>query len=284
MIEGQPSDTARQTAAARAAHLAFDPPPHLLEDRAAEALLGEDARALMEPYRDGGPWILAENRLFITLRARYAEDRLRAAHAQGVRQYVLLGAGLDSFAFRRPAALSDVTIYEVDHPSTQDWKRARLEELGWPIPENVHFVPCDFERRRASEVLRAAGFDPEGRAVVCWMGVVYYLRKETVATSLADLASLLADGSEVVLDYMRPWEELSARYLEIRDQMTAWLERAGEPQVTRYPREELLETIRKAGFAHAHTEDRDEIVRRYLRPLEIRIPLSERFGLAVATR
>ena len=159
MIEGRPSETALHTAAARAAHRLLDPEPHLLEDVRAAELLGADGEALIETYRDDGLWVLVENRIFIPLRARYVEDRLRVAYLNGARQYVVLGAGLDSFTFRQPAQLGELEIFEVDHPSTQDWKTARIDSLGWSVPDNVQFVPCDFETTSVSGALRDAGFN-----------------------------------------------------------------------------------------------------------------------------
>ena len=135
MIEGRPSETALHTAAARAAHRLLDPEPHILEDLRAAELLGSDGAALIETYHDDGPWVLLENRIFIPLRARYVEDRLREADRNGARQYVVLGAGLDSFAFRQPAELGELTIFEVDHPSTQNWKMDRIDSLVWSVPE-----------------------------------------------------------------------------------------------------------------------------------------------------
>ncbi len=284
MIEGRPSETALHTAAARAAHRLLDPEPHLLEDVGAAELLGTDGEALIESYRDDGPWVLVENRIFIPLRARYVEDRLRAAYLNGARQYVVLGAGLDSFTFRQPALLGELAIFEVDHPSTQDWKMARIDSLGWSVPDNTQFVPCDFETTLISGALRDVGFDPALRTVVGWMGVVYYLDKQTVAASLADLGTILADESELVMDYMRPWDELPTRYLELREAMTSYLKGMGEPHVNRYPRGEIVQVIRDAGFKRASTVNHRELHDRYLAPLATKIPISERFGLAVATK
>lgn len=283
MIEGRPSDTALQVAAARAAHRRFDPAPHLLDDPQAADLLGPDSIALVEGYRDDGSWLLLENRLFIPLRARYVEDRLREAHAAGVRQFVILGAGLDSFVFRQPADLVDLRIFEIDHPSMQSWKRARLETLGWAIPANARHVPCDFEKTRVSQALGKTDFDPDQPAIVSWMGVVYYLEKATVAASLRDLASILAARSEVVFDVMRPWDELPARYDEVRSLMARYLAGAGEPHINRYRREEIVLAILEAGFGHALIEEREELERRYVAPLETHIPLSHRFRLVVAS-
>lgn len=283
MIEGQPSHTAMHVAAARAAHLVYDPEPHLLEDRLAAELLGEEGPALIESYHDDGPWVLLENRIFLALRARYVEDRLRAAYRDGARQYVILGAGLDSFAFRQPADLGELEIFEVDHPSTQQWKRKRIEALGWTLPGNVRLVACDFETTPASSVLRATGFSPDVPTVVNWMGVVMYLEKEIVAGALADLGSILAPGSEIVLDYMRPWDELAPRYHALREEMARYLKGANEPHVNRYGRDELAETIEAAGY-EAKIAERSELLERYVEPSRTSIPLTERFGLAVARK
>ena len=244
----------------------------------------ESGTALIESYRDDGPWVLLENRIFIPLRARYVEDCLRAAYLNGARQYVVLGAGLDSFTFRQPAEFGELTIFEVDHPSTQDWKIARIDSLGWSVPDNVQFVPCDFETTSVSGALRGVGFNPALQTVVSWMGVVYYLDKQTVATSLSDLGTILADASEVVMDYMRPWDELSTRYHELRETMTSYLKEMGEPHVNRYPRAEIVQVIQDAGYSRASTVSRRELYERYIEPMKTKIPLSERFGLAVATK
>ena len=282
MIDGRPSDTALQVAAARAAHLRFDPAPHLLEDVHAGALLGPDFEDMTLGYRDASLWLLVENRIFIPLRGRYVEDCLREAHARGVRQFVILGAGLDSFAFRQPSDLPGLHVFEIDHPSTQGWKRARLEELGWAIPKNTRYVPCDFEKQTAAQALLQSEFDANQPAVVSWMGVVYYLEKETVDAGLRDLAELLAPGSDVAFDVMRPWEELPDRYQEMRELMAKYLSKAGEPHVNRYRKDEIAETVRAAGFTEARIEERETLEARYVSPIETKIPLSHRFRLVTA--
>ena len=284
MNAGEPSRTAFQVAASRAAHLRFDPPPHLLEDRIAERFLGEEAEALIATYADGGPWILLENRLFLAFRGRFGEDLIAEAHRTGVRQLVILGAGLDSFGLRRPASLEDLRVYEVDHPATQGWKKRRLAELGLPLPEELEFVECDFETTSVSSALRGTSFQPKAPAIVSWMGVVYYLEKETVSRALAELAELLAPGSAVVLDYQFPTEALPQRYRDIFEQQSAYLKRAGEPQMNRYLPDELRAEILSAGFARAELPSREELHRRYFAPLASKIPMSERFGMAIAWR
>ncbi|MCR9095226.1 MAG: class I SAM-dependent methyltransferase [bacterium] len=283
MIEGRPSDTALQVAAAREAHRRFDAGPPILDDVHAASLLDEAGLALVETYGDEAPWILLENRLFLPLRARLVEDRLAEAYARGVRQYVILGAGLDSYAWRQPEDQGELRIYEVDHPATQQWKADRLTGLGWPTPANTRMVACDFEATSASEALSATDFDPAQPTVVSWMGVIYYLERETAADAMADLAKILAPGSELVFDVMLPWEAMPERYQAIREQMVAWLKGAGEPQKNRYRPPELVDASSAAGFDETAVIDVPSLYARYASG-EPASPLSERFFLAIATR
>lgn len=283
MIEGRPSDTAFQVAAAREAHRRFDPAPLLLDDVHAGAFLDAKGSAAIDGYADGGVWILVENRLFLPLRARLVEDRLAQAFARGVRQYVILGAGLDSYAWRQPSGQNALRIYEVDHPSTQSWKIDRLAGLGWKVPDNTRMVACDFERTSAGEALAATDFDPRAPAVVSWMGVIYYLARETADGAMSELADILAPGSELVFDVMMPWEAMPPRYLEIRERMVSWLAGAGEPQQNRYRPAELVDAAHAAGFRETEVIEVPELYARYA-DAPPRAPLSERFFLAIAKR
>ena len=283
MEEGKPSWTAMQVAACRAAHLRFDPAPHWLEDRFAEPLLGADAEALIGLYANGGHWILQENRLFLPFRGRVAEDLVAEAHRAGVRQLVVLGAGLDSFALRRPGALSELRVFEVDHPATQRWKRQRLAQLGIAVPADLTFVECDFATTSVSAALRSAPFRADAPAVVTWMGVVYYLDGQTVRRALADLGALLAPGSAVVLDYQLPLDVLPQRYRDVHAQQSQHLKQAGEPQLTRYLPDALRAELLAAGFARADLPAREELCARYA-AYAAAVPSAERFGLAMAWR
>ena len=284
-MEGSgPSQTALHVAAAREAHRRFDGAA-FLDDPQALDLLGPDGESLVATYGDeGGSWLLHENRLFIPFRARYVEDRLDAAHARGARQLVILGAGLDSYAFRRPAHHGDVQVFEVDHPNTQRWKIERIEALGWDTPDTLCFVPCDFETTAISEALRKTHFDTEQPAIVSWMGVTYYLEAETTASALRDLHSVLAPGSEVVFDYQFPFEDFPERYQALRESMASYLRGVGEPHVNRYRPDALREVILGAGYPDAVLEDPAAIRQRYFAPLDTNIAMSERFGIAAALR
>jgi methyltransferase (TIGR00027 family) len=239
---------------------------------------------LIGSYADDGSFLLVENRLAIPLRARYAEDRLAEAYRGGVRQMVVLGAGLDSYAFRRPADQGDLRIYEIDHPSTQEWKMARLSELSWDVPDFLAFVACDFEKTPVSEVLRGSSFDAGEPAVVTWLGVTYYLHPETARDALVDLHEILAPRSEVVFDYQFPVEDLPERYAGLPKTMNHYLEKVGEPQYNRYRPDALRDMLLSAGYREALLADRDALHARYYAPMGTAIPMSARFGLAAARR
>jgi O-methyltransferase involved in polyketide biosynthesis len=222
IANGQPSLTALTAAAARAAHLIVDNEPVIFADTLAQAMLGERAEELISYHRAHGTHpVLAGARAQVTCRSRYAEDRLADAIGRGLGQYVLLGAGLDSFAYRSPLA-DRVRVFEVDHPATQEYKR-RVREVaggagaaggsgtaragtaggGGGTAEGVRFVAVDFGRDSLGEALGRAGFDAGQPTLVSWLGVTMYLDESTIEATLAVLGGF-APGSEVVVDYMLP--------------------------------------------------------------------------------
>ena len=134
-------------------------------------------------------------------RAAYTEQALKTAALTGTEQYVILGAGLDTFAFREPEFLSKHRVFEVDHPLTQADKRKRIARAGWPVPDDLAFVPVDFTKDSLTERLTAAGFDPSVKSFFSWLGVTYYLSAEAIGKTLSELSSLCADGSTLVFDY-----------------------------------------------------------------------------------
>lgn len=198
IANGEPSLTALTAAAARAAHLIVDNEPVIFADTLAQALLGERAEELISYHRAHGTHpVLAGARAQVTCRSRYAEDRLADAAGRGVEQYVLLGAGLDSFAYRSPLA-GRVRVFEVDHPATQEYKRR-----AWQTPGGVRFAGVDFGRDSLGAALGRAGFDAGRPAFVSWLGVTMYLDEGALEETVAVLGGL-APGSELVVDYMLP--------------------------------------------------------------------------------
>jgi methyltransferase (TIGR00027 family) len=201
--ESASSQTALTAAAARAAHLIVDAPPVIFADSLAGTLLGSQAEELIGYHRSYGEHpVLTGARAQATCRSRYTEDALASAVAGGIAQYVILGAGLDSFAYRSELA-GQVRVFEVDHPATQDRKRERLSAARIAIPENLTLVPADFERDSLAAALALAGADPSRTAFVSWLGVTMYLTTDAIAETLSVIGGL-AKGTELVADFMLP--------------------------------------------------------------------------------
>jgi methyltransferase (TIGR00027 family) len=199
MQPGQPSLTALGAAGLRAAHQVLDG-GSIFRDPLAMRILGANADALVQdaqahPARERLRW-------FVAIRTRIAEDALAAAMKRGVRQLVVLGAGLDTYAYRTQHA-GDLRIFEVDHPATQAWKRQRLIEAAIPLPAALTFVSVDFERETLADRLAAAGFDPATPTFFTWLGVVPYLTDEAIFSTLGFIAEL-PGGAHVVFDYVNP--------------------------------------------------------------------------------
>jgi methyltransferase (TIGR00027 family) len=199
MRTGQPSRTALGAAGLRAAHQVLDGAA-IFTDPLARRILGGDAEAMLhDAATDTSRQRL---RWFIAARTRLAEDALALAVQHGVRQLVVLGAGLDTYAYRAPPS-DDLRIFEVDHPSTQAWKRERLAETGIAVPAALRFVPVDFERETLADGLADAGFDCAQQTFFTWLGVVPYLTEQAVFATLGFIAGL-PGGAHVVFDYVNP--------------------------------------------------------------------------------
>jgi methyltransferase (TIGR00027 family) len=223
----RPSRTAFRVAVRRATHQLYDPPPLVFEDPYVVRILGAQGQAELEAARKNlnEPANLAL-RAFLICRSRYAEDCLAQAVAQGVRQYVLLGAGLDTFAHRNPHP--GLRVFEVDHPATQAWKRSLVEAAGLPHPPALIYAPCNFECESLDRQLAAAGFDPAIPAFFAWLGVVPYLTLPAFRATVGYIASG-APGSGLVFDYAQPRHVLSFREQLARDHFAARVAKAGEP-------------------------------------------------------
>jgi methyltransferase (TIGR00027 family) len=220
------STTALRVALRRAAHQLHDS-PLVFDDPFAVPILGatyaEELRRT--PLRPDRPFSTGL-RAFIVARSRYAEDNLRRAVETGVRQYVLLGAGLDTFAYRN--SYPQLRVFEVDHPATQQWKRDLLRRNGIAIPETVTYTPVDFERQSLSEQLREVGFDRGVPAFFAWLGVVPYLTLPAFRATLSFISDQ-PTGSGLVLDYGQPRAVLPPLEQLAHDSLSSRVEQAGEP-------------------------------------------------------
>jgi methyltransferase (TIGR00027 family) len=198
MDSREPSRSAMSAAVARGTHRLWDEPPWIVDDPFALLLIGPGWEEIAAASRAlGRPAITRQGHAGVLVRSRYAEDRLVEGDYG---QYVILGAGLDSFAWRRPDLCRTLRVFEVDHPATQAWKRTRAASLALPISENHRFVPIDFETQALGKALDAAGFDMARRVLFSCVGTTMYLDAESVAATLRLVASC-APGSGVVLSY-----------------------------------------------------------------------------------
>ena len=198
------------------------------------------------------------------LRLRYAEDRLDAAIAEGVGQYVILGAGFDTFALRRPDAADRVRVFELDHPATQRAKRRRLRQLGMALPPHLAFVPVDFETDALDALLVEAGFDAKRPAFFSWLGVTYYLSKEAIGETLDRIAACAAPGSALLLDYKLPTCGLGAAARSAADKLDRFVQRLGEPMVSTFTESALEDELRRIGGSPLDSVSPAEQARRYL--------------------
>jgi methyltransferase (TIGR00027 family) len=241
--------TAVRVALWRAMHVQVDPPPHVLEDEVGLRLAAPadawHARPDMDP--DGTRWFRAG----IVARARFVEDLVAEQADHGVAQYVILGAGLDTFAQRRPEIASRLRVFEVDQPGPQAWKRRRLAELGYGVPEWLRLVPVDFEGGGSWwDRLLAADFDPQRPAVVVSTGVTLYLSKEANAATLRQMAEL-APGSTLAMTFLLPSELVEDVLRPGFEAAERGARAAGTPFISFYTPDEMLALARLAGFREA---------------------------------
>jgi methyltransferase (TIGR00027 family) len=258
----QPSQTAQRAALRRAAHQLLDGPDLVLEDPLALAFAGvEDPERYQANLRRGQNDSFRRLRAFLVARSRFMEDHLRAALDRGVRQYVLLGAGLDTSPYRLSFP-TGTRIFEVDHPATQNWKRARVRTAGVGIPEGLRYVPMDFERQALMTTLEDADFEPRRPAFVAWLGVTVYLSRAAVFRTLEALADC-APGSELALDYTGEGQRLSAGAQAAWNAMRGRMARIGEPWLSFFVPAELTEELRRRGFVVQEDLDSAGINERY---------------------
>jgi methyltransferase (TIGR00027 family) len=260
MKHGQASATALGAAGHRAAHQVLER-GFIFADPLALPILGPDADDAIAGAKERPE--RRPLRLFIAMRSRFAEDSAHRAVGKGVRQILVMGAGLDTFAYRLEP-VEALRLFELDHPATQGDKRRRLAEAQIAEPEHVAYVAHDFERGGMTAALEPGGFDPGKRTFVLWLGVTPYLTEEAVYTTLGELARL-PGGAEVVFDYTTPPEAIAeASTRNFHREMAARVAASGEPFRSYFDLGELHARARQLGFAEIEDLDRAALVARYM--------------------
>jgi methyltransferase (TIGR00027 family) len=258
MKPGEPSRTALMVARQRAAHQVLDH-GSILYDPFAMTILREDEKDVRQ-FANQHP-LASIGRLLTAARSRIAEDALSRAVKGGIRQVVILGAGLDTFALRNPHGARQIRIYEVDHPATQAWKGQLLAEAQIALPPPLIFVPVDFERENVAEKLIAAGFQQDSPAFFTWLGVVPYLTQDAIDRTLAYMSSI--PNSEVVFDYMEPPQAFSEDMREFVAKRTEQLEKVGERWASRFEPAGIAAILRSHGFSGIEDINFREIAARF---------------------
>ena len=274
-------DTAVRVALWRALHVEVDPPPHVLEDQ-----IGLRLAAPANGWRRRGdmdPRATSRARASIVARARFIEDLTEERGERGVTQYVILGAGLDSFAQRRPEIASRLRVFEIDRSGPQAWKRKRLIELGFGVPEWLRLVPVDFEAGGPWwNQLLIAGFDPDRPAVVASTGVSMYLTKDANAAALREIAGLAPD-STLAMSFLLPTELHDDAVRPGFEAAAKGAQAAGAPFISFYAPEEMLDLARRAGFKGARHVSAAMLNERYFAGRTDRLQTPRGEELLVAT-
>lgn len=256
----QPSRTAQGAALHRAAHQLIDCPPAFADPLALVVIGAEAERELREGRNPRSRKEYQGLRAFIAARSRFAEDCLAEAYARGTRQYVLLGAGLDTFAYREHC--SDLHVIEVDYPATQAWKRARLAELGINAVNRLTYAGIDFEHETLRDGLARAGFDFGASAFFSWLGVTRYLAPRVVMATLEVIGGF-GQGSEIVFDFGVPPERANQEQIRGAIALARRVADVGEPFKSFFDPKALSERMKALGFSIADIWGRDALNARY---------------------
>src|ERR1035437_1262182 len=276
MKENQASFTAMSVAYMRAYHSMHDT-PKIFDDFLAYDLIPEEKRALIEQHlieqnvtcgqqlNDSGYAVSHYNQTnnfeslmqetrkysgFFSSRARYAEDVLETAIRQGVKQYVILGAGMDTFAFRQPKMMEYLKVFEVDHPATQEFKLRRLAELGWKHPAKLHFIPIDFTKESLVTALTSSSsYDPKVKTFFNWLGVTYFLTRDEVFTTFSSITEIAPAGSIIVFDYIDTDAFIPEKSSPQMQKSLEYLRMIGEPMITGFNPLTFAEELASLGFS-----------------------------------
>jgi methyltransferase (TIGR00027 family) len=278
-----PSHTAAAVAFRRAAHQRLDLPT-VFTDPLAARLLSPEAQARLDaaPARRDHTGFGARLRAFLAVRSRVAEDQLATAFAAGVRQYLILGAGLDTFAYRNP--FPGLRVFEVDHPSTQAWKLDRVRAAGLTPAPGTTYVPVDFERQRVADALATHGFDPTASTAIAWLGVVPYLDASTIWATFAWAGTIIGPRGHIVFDYGS-----APRWWQLRQQLALWMlarrvAAAGEPFKSRLHPDQVRRQLAAAGFGSIVDLDSPALNARYFGARHDGLKVSGTAHVVVASR
>jgi methyltransferase (TIGR00027 family) len=260
--QGVPSRTALRVAVLRAVHQLLDE-PIVFNDPFALPILGKKLASEVsdDPFQYNDP-LSRGLRASLVARSMFAEEGLRKAMAEGVKQYVILGAGLDTFALRHADADDGLHVYEVDHPSTQEWKKALLHETGIATPQSLTFVPVDFETKSLPEGLREAGIRMDQPVYFSWLGVTMYLTREAIFETLRFVASL-PKGSAITFDYSVERSLLDPIARMISEFLGNRIAEYGEPWISFFDPAVLEADVRKLGFSQIDNYGPDDLNPRY---------------------
>ena len=281
MSDREASRTALGTAYLRAAHQLLDAPPLILDDPVAMSLLGSGAPqrifSAIERYQAPGAKAL---RSHVALRSRFTEDRLCAAVRRGVTQYIVLGAGFDTFALRQPEWAKALKIIEVDHPGTQTLKRSHLADAKLEIPTNVSLIHIDFEHESLLDGLLRQGISLQEPTFFSWLGVTMYLNETAIDTTLQSTAAF-PPGSELVLTFMQSPDATSEQAVS---QLAERVSGLGEPFVSHFEPEAIKTKLLNAGFAKVEFLGPEDASSRYYETRPMDLPVPRKTGIACAIR
>ena len=270
MKADQASRTSENTAALRAIHLLRHGEPKIFEDAYAMRLTSRRWRRIIGSrflY-----WLVNRDSLYgwvhpvigdLVARARYAEEQLESAIREGVSQYVLLGAGMDSFALRRPDLADSLKVFEIDLPATLQLKKKRIAEIGVSLPKSHFFLPVDFEQESLAEALARSSFSTRVPAFFSWLGTVVYIEKSAVLRTLGDIASCAAKGSKIVFTYCDPAPIEGKPSSEAFGRLLKSTHRRGEPMITGFHDEEMGNELHRLSFEVVERLSSEQIQRRY---------------------
>ena len=264
----RPSKTAELVAAVRALHLRRASPPLFVDDLA-ESMCGPFWRRVVS--NRALTWLVVDVLLrrlapitpVVFTRARYGEDHAEAAAEGGVTQYVIIGAGHETFAMRRSDLMTRLTVFELDQPGTQETKRRRMREAGIPEPEGVRYVAADLNTETLHGALDRVGFDASRPALCSWFGVTYYLGRDAIRETLRSIATRMAPGSSVMFDYLADVDSTPAASRDLRRRCADYVARRGEPWISSFNPGEVSALLAEAGYSAIEHLEPDQVGPRY---------------------